>query len=78
VIGPVVEKQIDNDWNAEAGAVKNYNAAIKLAVELGDNGTRELLESILKDEEAHIDLLEAQKDQIGQLGIQNFLTEQLG
>jgi bacterioferritin len=77
VIGPVVEKQIDNDWNAEAGAIKNYNAGIKLAVELGDNGTRELLESILKDEEAHIDLLEAQKDQIQQLGVQNFLTEQL-
>ena len=77
VIGPAVEKQIDNDWNAEAGAIKNYNAGIKLAVELGDNGTRELLEAILKDEEAHIDLLEAQKDQIQQLGVQNFLTEQL-
>ncbi len=77
VIGPVVEKQIDNDWTAEAGAIKNYNAGIKLAVELGDNGTREILEAILKDEEAHIDLLEAQKDQIAQIGVQNFLTEQL-
>lgn len=77
VIGAVVEKQIDNDWTAEAGAVKNYNAGIKVAVELGDHGTRELLEAILKDEEAHIDLLEAQKDQIAQIGVQNFLTEQL-
>ena len=76
-IGEVVPKQIDNDWSAEAGAIKSYNAGIKLCVELGDNGTRELLESILKDEEAHIDQLEAQQDQIRQLGVQNFLSEQL-
>jgi bacterioferritin len=47
-------------------------------VEVGDNGTRELLESILKDEENHIDWLEAQLDQIKQMGIQNYLVEQLG
>ncbi|MRR36715.1 bacterioferritin, partial [bacterium] len=46
-------------------------------VEVGDNGTRELLESILKDEEAHIDQLEAQLDQIRQMGAQNYLVEQI-
>jgi bacterioferritin len=76
-IGPDVETQIKNDWNAEDGAVKAYNNAIRLAVEVGDNGTRELLESILKDEEDHIDWLEAQLDQINQMGIQNYLVEQL-
>jgi bacterioferritin len=78
LIGADVAKQIGNDWDAEAGAVKSYNAAIKLAADLGDNGTRDLLNAILKDEESHIDLLEAQKDQIQQLGVQNFLTQQLG
>jgi bacterioferritin len=54
-----------------------YNASIRQAAELGDNGTRELLVSILKDEEAHIDWLEAQNDQIKQMGIQIYLAEQL-
>ena len=77
-IGTDVETQHKYDWKAEAGAVKAYNDAIRLAVETGDNGTRELLEAILKDEEEHIDWIEAQIDQIKQMGIQNYLVEQLG
>src|SRR5512136_953475 len=76
-IGPEVESQHKNDWNAEDGAIKSYNDGIRLAVEVGDNGSRELMESILKDEEAHIDWIEAQLDQIKQMGIQNYLVEQL-
>jgi bacterioferritin len=76
-IGAAVDQQIKNDWDAEAGAVKSYNDGILLAVELQDNGTRELFESILKDEEVHIDWLEAQQDQIKQTGIQNYLAEQI-
>ena len=78
IIGAEVPAQHANDHAAEEGAIQNYNASIKLATELGDNGTRELLESILKDEEAHIDWIEAQLDQIRQMGIQNYLVEQLG
>ena len=77
-IGADVETQHKNDWAAEDGAVKAYNSGIGLAVEVGDNGTRELLESILKDEEEHIDWLEAQLDQIKQMSIQNYLVEQVG
>ncbi len=76
-IGADVEKQIANDWQAEFDAIKAYNAAIKVAGECDDYGTRELFEKILKDEEAHIDVLEAQSDQIKQMGIQVFLAEQL-
>jgi bacterioferritin len=50
----------------------------KNAVEAGDNGTRELFGSILKDEERHIDWLEAQLDQIEQMGLPNYLVKQLG
>lgn len=76
MIGSEIEMQHKNDLVAETGAVKAYNDAIRLAVEVGDNGTRELLESILKDEENHLDWLEAQLDQIRQMGIQNYLVEQ--
>jgi bacterioferritin len=77
-IGSDVKAQHQNDLAAEQGAVKAYNDGIRVAVEVGDNGSRELLESILKDEEDHLDFLEAQLDQIGQMGIQNYLVEQLG
>jgi bacterioferritin len=76
-IGAEVEAQLKNDLAAEQDAVKAYNAAIRLAVEVGDNGTREMLESILTDEEEHLDWLEAQLDQIRQMGIQNYLVEQI-
>jgi bacterioferritin len=72
-----VEIQFQNDLNAELDAVKAYNAAIQLAVEVADNGTRELLESILTDEEEHIDWLDVQLDQIEQIGIQNYLMERI-
>ena len=76
-IGADVEAQHRNDLAAELGAVAAYNEGIRLAVEVGDNGTRELLESILADEEEHVDWLEAQLDQIVQMGIQNYLVEQI-
>jgi len=76
-IGSDIEKQHQNDRAAEQGAVKAYNEGIRLAVEVGDNGSRELLESILTDEEDHLDWLEAQIEQISQLGIQNYLVEQI-
>jgi bacterioferritin len=76
-IGETVEAHHKNDWDAENGAIQGYNAAIKLAVEVGDNGTREMLESILKEEEDHIDWIEAQLDQIKQMGLQTYLSEQI-
>ena len=78
VIGADVESQHKNDWAAENGAIAAYNDDIRLAVDLGDNGSRELFESILKDEEDHIDWIEAQLDQIKQMGIQVYLSEQIG
>ena len=76
-IGSEVSKMHKNDHAAEAAAIRGYNESIRVAVEVGDNGSRELFESILKDEEEHIDLIEAQIDQIAQMGIQTYLAEQI-
>ncbi|HSJ53306.1 MAG TPA: DUF892 family protein, partial [Anaerolineae bacterium] len=65
------------DLRAEHDAVAIYNDAVRLARELGDNGTRDLLEDILEDEEEHVDWIEAQLDQIEQMGIQNYLAMQI-
>jgi bacterioferritin len=76
-IGARVEIQLKNDCEAEQGAIRAYNDGIRLAVEIGDNGSRALMESILTDEEAHIDWIEAQLDQIEQFGLPNYLQAQL-
>ena len=76
-IGADVEAQLKNDWEAEAGAIKAYNDGILLCLEVGDNGSRELIDANLKDEEAHLDWLEAQLDQIRQMGVQNYLLGQI-
>jgi bacterioferritin len=75
-IGSTVEGQLKNDLAAEAGAIKDYNDGIRLCLELGDNGTRELIDANLHDEEEHLDWLEAQLDQIAQMGLQNYLLGQ--
>lgn len=76
-IGAEVKSQLANDLSAELNAQRQYNSAIREAVEVGDNTSRELLESILKDEEDHIDWLEAQRDQIEQYGLDNYLANQI-
>jgi bacterioferritin len=75
-IGADVPKQLANDLDAEMVAVKGYNAAIKLAAEVGDNATKELLDHILQDEDKHVDEIEEKLDQVEQMGIQMFLTTQ--
>ena len=77
-IGADVPKQLANDLAAEMSAVKNYNAAIKVAVDVGDNATKEILDSILNDEDAHVDEIEEKQDQIQQMGIPQFLALQAG
>ncbi len=76
-IGKTVEQMIKNDLESEYSAVKMYNDSIKVAVSVGDNGSRDLLTKILKDEEDHVDWAEAQQDQIKQMGIETYLVNQV-
>ena len=73
-IGADVPKMFDSDHALEEGAVKNYNAGIALCGDAKDFATREILESILNDEDRHIDGIEEVQDQISQMGIQVFLS----
>jgi len=76
-IGPNVKTQIENDLQVEYIAVKRLNKGVEICVEKGDNGSRDLLEGILTDEEEHIDWLEAQLHAISEMGIENYLAQQL-
>ena len=76
-IGADIEGQFKNDMESELIAVKGYNDGIRLAHDLGDNGTREMLTSILTAEEEHVDWLEAQLEQVKQMGLASYLVEQV-
>ena len=76
-IGRNVKEQIQNDLALELDAIPRLNQGIALAVQVGDNGTRELLTKILTDEEHHVDYLEAQLHVIQEIGIENYLAQQI-
>jgi bacterioferritin len=75
--GKDVKGIIETQLAAELAAITAYNAGIKQAADLQDAGSRELLNHILQDEEGHLDWLEAQRDQIAQMGLQNYLSRQV-
>jgi bacterioferritin len=77
-IGQNVKQQLENDLKLEYAAVKRLNEGIKACVAAADNGSRELLEKILVDEEHHIDWLEGQLHAIEEMTYENYLAEQLG
>jgi bacterioferritin len=76
-VGRNVPEQFQVDLQLEYDAVKRLNAGIEVARARDDNGTRSLLEDILTDEEEHIDWLEAQLQQIKDIGIENYLSQQI-
>jgi bacterioferritin len=77
-IGSNVKAMLAADLELEIGAVKQYNAAVTVAAEEKDNGSRDLLVVLLKDEESHVDWLEAQMHQIKELGYERYLSLQMG
>ena len=76
-VGSDVKRQLENDLELEHGAVRDYNGAIAVCRNAGDNGTADLLKAILADEEEHVDFFEEQLGLIGQIGMQNYLAQQL-
>jgi bacterioferritin len=76
-IGRNVPDQFKNDLDVEYDAVKRLNEGIKICRDVGDNGSRDLLQELLDDEEEHVDWLEAQLDAIEVVGLPNYLAQQL-
>ena len=77
-VGSTVREMIEADCQLEVDAVKQYNIAVEVARENHDNGSRDLLVQLLKDEEGHVDWLEAQIHQIKEMGYERYLTMQTG
>jgi bacterioferritin len=76
-IGKDVAQQLKSDLGFEKAAVAAYNRAVDTCRKAGDNATADFLKEILKDEEDHVDMLETQLELIQQLGLQNYLSQQL-
>jgi bacterioferritin len=76
-VGETVAEQLKLDHGLELDAISRLNKSIALAVDVGDNGSRELLEEILVSEEEHVDWLEAQLELLKQVGEQNYLAQQI-
>jgi len=76
-VGERVPEQLKLDRELEIDAVGKLNKAIALAAEVGDNGTRELLEDLLDSEEEHVDWLETQLELLKQVGEENYLAQQM-
>ena len=77
-VGGNVKGMIESDLNLELSAVKQYNTAVQVATDEKDNGSRDLLVKLLKDEEDHVDWLEAQIHQIKEMGYERYLSIQTG
>ncbi len=76
-VGQTVPEMLRNDYAVECFAIPLLNRSIQLARDIGDNGTEDLLTSILRSEEEHVDWLEAQLELLKQLGEAHYLAQQI-
>jgi bacterioferritin len=76
-IGSSVQQQLEIDLKDEHDAVRQYNDAVKVCDEAKDDGSRELFKRMIRDEETHVNFLEAELHSIKEMGIANYLSQQL-
>ncbi len=77
-LGSKVQEQMEINLKDEHDAVRQYNHAVQVCTDVKDDGSRALFERLIKDEERHVDYLEAQIHSIKEMGIANYLSQQLG
>jgi bacterioferritin len=76
-LGSKVPEQMEINLKDEQDAVRQYNDAVRICVEARDEGSKALFDRMIHDEERHIDFLEAQLHTIAEMGIANYLSQQL-
>ena len=76
-VGAALKAQLENDMLEESKAVQQYNKAVDVCSKAGDNASRDLFETMAKDEEQHFDFLEAQLGMIKEMGLANYLAQQI-
>jgi bacterioferritin len=76
-VGRNVREQLDNDLSLEMAALEVMRRGVRLCLEGNDDASRELLEHMIKDEERHVNWLEAQRHQIQEIGYENYLAQQI-
>ena len=77
MVGSTIEEMLKHDLQLEFSAVERLNRGIEIATRAKDNGSRELMEKILVSEEEHIDWIEAQLTIIAEVGVANYLAQQI-
>lgn len=77
-LGSKVQEQLEIDLKDEQDAVRQYNEAAKVCVEARDEGSKALFERMIQDEERHADFLESQLHAIKEMGVANYLAQQMG
>lgn len=77
-VGSDVKEQLENALQLENNAVETYNGGVKLAAEVGDAGSKEIMERITVESEESVDWLEAQLHLIETIGLQLYLAGQVG
>jgi bacterioferritin len=77
-LGTKVEEQFAINLKDELDAVRDYNRAVKVCTDAGDDGSKKLFETMIKDEERHADFLESQLHAIKEMGIGPYLSQQMG
>ena len=76
-VGGSVKDQLEADLKLEVNAVEMYNKAIQISRQEGDDSSRDLFSKLLRDEEEHVDWLEAQLELVKQVGEANYLAQQI-
>ncbi len=76
-VGEDAEEMLRLAFDSEKEAVAQFNASAKECHELGDHGTADVFEDMVRDEEKHADWFESQLDAMSLVGVAQYLAQQI-